>query len=255
MSETKQFKTESKRLLNLMINSIYTNKEIFLRELISNASDAIDKYHYLSLTDEKLEKRNDYHILLEINKDNRTLKIIDNGIGMTYDELNNNLGTIASSGSSEFIKKMKENEEGKTSDIDIIGQFGVGFYSAFMVANKVTVETKSPYSDKAYIFTSTGEDTYTIDESNKESVGTEITLYLREDTEEEKFNQYLDQYEIQQLVKKYSDYVRYPIQMMMTESVPDPINEENKDKEPTYHDETKLVTLNSMIPLWKKKKL
>ena len=214
MSETKQFKTESKRLLNLMINSIYTNKEIFLRELISNASDAIDKYHYLSLTDEKLEKRNDYHILLEINKDNRTLKIIDNGIGMTYDELNNNLGTIASSGSSEFIKKMKENEEGKTSDIDIIGQFGVGFYSAFMVANKVTVETKSPYSDKAYIFTSTGEDTYTIDESNKESVGTEITLYLREDTEEEKFNQYLDQYEIQQLVKKYSDYVRYPIQMI-----------------------------------------
>ena len=188
MSETKQFKTESKRLLNLMINSIYTNKEIFLRELISNASDAIDKYHYLSLTDEKLEKRNDYHTLLEINKDNRTLKIIDNGIGMTYDELNNNLGTIASSGSSEFIKKMKENEEGKTSDIDIIGQFGVGFYSAFMVANKVTVETKSPYSDKAYIFTSTGEDTYTIDESHKESVGTEITLYLREDTEEEKFN-------------------------------------------------------------------
>lgn len=254
MSETKQFKTESKRLLNLMINSIYTNKEIFLRELISNASDAIDKYHYLSLTDEKLEKRNDYHILLEINKENRTLKIIDNGIGMTYDELNNNLGTIASSGSSEFIKKMKENEEGKTSDIDIIGQFGVGFYSAFMVANKVTVETKSPYSDKAYIFTSTGEDTYTIDESNKESVGTEITLYLREDTEEEKFNQYLDQYEIQQLVKKYSDYVRYPIQMMMTESVPDPVSEENKDKEPTYHDETKLVTLNSMIPLWKKNK-
>ena len=254
MSETKQFKTESKRLLNLMINSIYTNKEIFLRELISNASDAIDKYHYLSLTDEKLEKRNDYHILLEINKENRTLKIIDNGIGMTYDELNNNLGTIASSGSSEFIKKMKENEEGKTSDIDIIGQFGVGFYSAFMVANKVTVETKSPYSDKAYIFTSTGEDTYTIDESNKEATGTEITLYLREDTEEEKFNQYLDQYEIQQLVKKYSDYVRYPIQMMMTESVPDPVSEENKDKEPTYHDETKLVTLNSMIPLWKKNK-
>ena len=254
MSETKQFKTESKRLLDLMINSIYTNKEIFLRELISNASDAIDKYHYLSLTDEKLEKRNDYHILLEVNKENRTLRIIDNGIGMTYDELNQNLGTIASSGSSEFIKKMKENEEGTTSDIDIIGQFGVGFYSAFMVANKVTVETKSPYSDKGYIFTSTGEDTYTIDESSKNTTGTEITLYLREDLEEEKYSQYLEQYTITDLVKKYSDYVRYPIQMMVTESVPDPVSEENKDKETTYHDETTLKTLNSMIPLWKKNK-
>ena len=254
MSETKQFKTESKRLLDLMINSIYTNKEIFLRELISNASDAIDKYHYLSLTDEKLEKRNDYRILLEVNKENRTLRIIDNGIGMTYDELNQNLGTIASSGSSEFIKKMKENEEGTTSDIDIIGQFGVGFYSAFMVANKVTVETKSPYSDKGYIFTSTGEDTYTIDESSKNTTGTEITLYLREDLEEEKYSQYLEQYTITDLVKKYSDYVRYPIQMMVTESVPDPVSEENKDKETTYHDETTLKTLNSMIPLWKKNK-
>lgn len=254
MSETKQFKTESKRLLDLMINSIYTNKEIFLRELISNASDAIDKYHYLSLTDEKLEKRNDYHILIEVNKENHTLKIIDNGIGMTYDELNDNLGTIASSGSSEFIKKMKENEEGKTSDIDIIGQFGVGFYSAFMVANKVSVETKSPYSDKAFIFTSSGEDTYTIDESNKSTTGTEITLYLREDTEEEKYSDYLEQYTIKDLVKKYSDYVRYPIQMMITESVPDPVSEENKDKETTYHDETSLQTLNSMIPLWKKNK-
>ena len=252
MSETKHFKTESKRLLDLMINSIYTNKEIFLRELISNASDAIDKYHYLSLTDDKLEKRNDYHILIETNKENKTIKIIDNGIGMTKDELNKNLGTIASSGSSEFIKKMKENEEGKTSDIDIIGQFGVGFYSAFMVASKVTVETKSPYDDKAYIFTSTGEDTYTIDESNKETIGTEITLYLRDDTEEEKYSEYLDQYTIENLVKKYSDYVRYPIQMMVTESVQDPSTDDKK--EPTYHDETKLKTLNSMIPLWKKNK-
>ncbi len=252
MSETKHFKTESKRLLDLMINSIYTNKEIFLRELISNASDAIDKYHYLSLTDDKLEKRSDYHILIETNKENKTIKIIDNGIGMTKDELNKNLGTIASSGSSEFIKKMKENEEGKTSDIDIIGQFGVGFYSAFMVANKVTVETKSPYDDKAYIFTSTGEDTYTIDDSNKETIGTEITLYLRDDTEEEKYSEYLDQYTIENLVKKYSDYVRYPIQMMVTESVQDPSTDDKK--EPTYHDETKLKTLNSMIPLWKKNK-
>ena len=252
MSETRHFKTESKRLLDLMINSIYTNKEIFLRELISNASDAIDKYHYLSLTDDKLEKRSDYHILIETNKENKTIKIIDNGIGMTKDELNKNLGTIASSGSSEFIKKMKENEEGKTSDIDIIGQFGVGFYSAFMVASKVTVETKSPYDDKAYIFTSTGEDTYTIDESNKETIGTEITLYLRDDTEEEKYSEYLDQYTIENLVKKYSDYVRYPIQMMVTESVQDPSTDDKK--EPTYHDETKLKTLNSMIPLWKKNK-
>ncbi len=252
MSETKHFKTESKRLLDLMINSIYTNKEIFLRELISNASDAIDKYHYLSLTDDKLEKRSDYHILIETNKENKTIKIIDNGIGMTKDELNKNLGTIASSGSSEFIKKMKENEEGKTSDIDIIGQFGVGFYSAFMVASKVTVETKSPYDDKAYIFTSTGEDTYTIDDSNKETIGTEITLYLRDDTEEEKYSEYLDQYTIENLVKKYSDYVRYPIQMMVTESVQDPSTDDKK--EPTYHDETKLKTLNSMIPLWKKNK-
>lgn len=252
MSETKHFKTESKRLLDLMINSIYTNKEIFLRELISNASDAIDKYHYLSLTDDKLEKRSDYHILIETNKENKTIKIIDNGIGMTKDELNKNLGTIASSGSSEFIKKMKENEEGKTSDIDIIGQFGVGFYSAFMVASKVTVETKSPYDDKAYIFTSSGEDTYTIDDSNKETIGTEITLYLRDDTEEEKYSEYLDQYTIENLVKKYSDYVRYPIQMMVTESVQDPSTDDKK--EPTYHDETKLKTLNSMIPLWKKNK-
>lgn len=252
MSETKHFKTESKRLLDLMINSIYTNKEIFLRELISNASDAIDKYHYLSLTDDKLEKRSDYHILIETNKENKTIKIIDNGIGMTKDELNKNLGTIASSGSSEFIKKMKENEEGKTSDIDIIGQFGVGFYSAFMVASKVTVETKSPYDDKAYIFTSTGEDTYTIDDSNKETIGTEITLYLKDDTEEEKYSEYLDQYTIENLVKKYSDYVRYPIQMMVTESVQDPSTDDKK--EPTYHDETKLKTLNSMIPLWKKNK-
>ena len=252
MSETKHFKTESKRLLDLMINSIYTNKEIFLRELISNASDAIDKYHYLSLTDDKLEKRSDYHILIETNKENKTIKIIDNGIGMTKDELNKNLGTIASSGSSEFIKKMKENEEGKTSDIDIIGQFGVGFYSAFMVASKVTVETKSPYDDKAYIFTSSGEDTYTIDDSNKETIGTEITLYLRDDTEEEKYSEYLDQYTIENLVKKYSDYVRYPIQMMVTESVQGPSTDDKK--EPTYHDETKLKTLNSMIPLWKKNK-
>ena len=252
MSEVKQFKTESKRLLDLMINSIYTNKEIFLRELISNASDAIDKYHYLSLTDEKITKRNDYQILIETNKELKTIKIIDNGIGMTYEEINNNLGTIASSGSSEFIKKLKENEDNPSNDIDIIGQFGVGFYSAFMVANKVKVETKSPYSDKGYIFESTGEDSYTIDESNKLNNGTEITLYLREDIEEEKYSEFLNQYRIESLVKKYSDYVRYPIQMLVTEDVEDPTTEEGK--EPTYHQETTLKTLNSMIPLWKKNK-
>lgn len=256
MSETRQFKTESKRLLDLMINSIYTNKEIFLRELISNASDAIDKYHYLSLTDERLEKRDDYCIRLETDKDARTIRIIDNGIGMTYDELNENLGTIASSGSAEFLKKMQEKDEGKATDIDIIGQFGVGFYSAFMVASKVTVETKSPFSDKAYLFTSEGEESYTIDSSSKESTGTEITLYLRPDTEEEKFGQFLEEFEVEELVRKYSDYVRYPIQMLVTEEVPDPVKEgeESKDTEPKYHEETKLKTLNSMIPLWKKNK-
>ena len=254
MSKTMKFKTESKRLLDLMINSIYTNKEIFLRELISNASDAIDKYHYLSLTDDKLTKRNDYNIKIELNESARTITIIDNGIGMTYDELNANLGTIASSGSSEFIKKMKENEEGAKNEIDIIGQFGVGFYSAFMVASKVEVKTLSPFSTSAYLFSSTGEDTYTIDECQKEDVGTEITLYLRDDTEEEKYSQFLNQYEIKNLVKKYSDYVRYPIMMLMTESVMDPVDEENKDTAPTYHDETTLQTLNSMIPLWKKNK-
>lgn len=251
MSEIKQFKTESKRLLDLMINSIYTNKEIFLRELISNASDAIDKYHYLSLTDEKLEKKDNYQILIETNNDLKTIKIIDNGIGMTYDEVNNNLGTIASSGSSEFLKKLKENENA-TNEIDIIGQFGVGFYSAFMVANKVKVETKSPYAEKGYIFESAGEDSYSIDESNKQTNGTEITLYLREDTEDEKYSEFLNQYRIESLVKKYSDYVRYPIQMMVTEEVEDPSQEEGK--EPTYHQETSLKTLNSMIPLWKKNK-
>ena len=254
MSKTMKFKTESKRLLDLMINSIYTNKEIFLRELISNASDAIDKYHYLSLTDDKLTKRNDYNIKIELNESTKTITIIDNGIGMTYDELNANLGTIASSGSSEFIKKMKENEEGAKNEIDIIGQFGVGFYSAFMVASKVEVKTLSPFSTSAYLFSSTGEDTYTIDECQKEDVGTEITLYLRDDTEEEKYSQFLNQYEIKNLVKKYSDYVRYPIMMLMTESVMDPVDEENKDTSPTYHDETTLQTLNSMIPLWKKNK-
>ena len=246
MSETKKFKTESKRLLDLMINSIYTNKEIFLRELISNASDAIDKYHYISLNNEQIESRNDYQITIELDKNNRTISIIDNGIGMSKDEINKNLGTIASSGSSEFIKKMKENQEGKTSDIDIIGQFGVGFYSAFMVAKKVDVITKSPFAESAYIFSSTGEDSYSIDETNYLENGTKIILYLRENTDEENYDTYLDQYTIQTLVKKYSDYVRYPIKMLFEDEIE--ISEGN------YQKETTLKTLNSMIPLWKKNK-
>lgn len=251
MRKTKQFKTESKRLLDLMINSIYTNKEIFLRELISNASDAIDKYHYLSLTDEKVPHIDNYRIFIEINKEQRSIKITDNGIGMTFDELTNNLGTIASSGSAEFIKKMQDKDEGKVSDVEIIGQFGVGFYSSFMVASKVTVNTKSPYSEQGYLFSSTGEDSYTIEDSDKTTNGTEITLFLRPDTEEDSYSKYLDSYEISSLVRKYSDYVRYPIQMFVTEQVEDP-KEENKEQ--TYHEETNLKTLNSMIPLWKKNK-
>lgn len=247
MAEVNKFKTESKRLLDLMINSIYTNKEIFLRELISNASDALDKYHYLSLTDDKLEKRNDYRIFLQTDEKARTITISDNGIGMTHDELNSNLGTIASSGSSEFIKKMKEKEDGNALEVDIIGQFGVGFYSAFMVASKVVVETKSPYSEKGYVFTSTGEDEYTIEECDRTECGTSITLYLRENKEEENYDEFLKPYRIEALVKKYSDYVRYPIQMYITKTTYDEKGENPKE-------ETTLTTLNSMVPLWKKPK-
>ncbi len=252
MSERKKFKTESKRLLDLMINSIYTNREIFLRELISNASDAIDKYHYLSLNDEKLVKEDQYHIDLGCDKENRIITVEDNGIGMTYEEINNNLGTIAKSGSSEFMKKLEENSD-DAKNLEIIGQFGVGFYSAFMVASKVIVETKSPYSEKAYRFTSEGSETYVLDEIEKENHGTKITLYLRENTEEENYDNFLSSYEIERLVKKYSDYIRYPIQMWVSKSIPDK-NEKGEIIEGKYHDETNLETFNSMIPLWKKNK-
>lgn len=254
MSEIKEFKTESKRLLDLMINSIYTNQEIFLRELISNASDAIDKYHYLSLTDEKLAKRNDYEINIELDKDNRTIKISDNGIGMTYDELNENLGTIAKSGSLEFLKKMeKAKTDDKDAKVDIIGQFGVGFYSAFMVAKTVVVETKSPYSEKGYRFTSTGTDTYEVEEIEKTTDGTVITLYLRPSTEDNDYDKYLDEYFIRSLVKKYSDYIRYPITMYVTKEMPK-TDEDGKVIEDEYDEVKELETLNSMIPLWKKPK-
>ena len=250
--ETKEFKTESKRLLDLMIHSIYTNKEIFLRELISNASDAIDKYHYLSLSDERLDKGKEFEIRITPNLKDRTISIEDNGIGMTYDEINNNLGTIASSGSAEFIKKMQQAQE-ENKEIDIIGQFGVGFYSAFMVAKNVVVETKSPFSDKAYRFTSTGEDSYTIEEIEKEDNGTKITLFLREDSEEDNYSDFLETYKIESLVKKYSDYIRYPIKMKVTTSVND-VDEEGKEIEDKYHDVVEDKTLNSMLPLWKRNK-
>lgn len=257
MSNVKKFKTETKRLLDLMINSIYTNQEIFLRELISNASDAIDKYHYLSLTDSTISKRNDYEIHLEVNKTERYVKISDNGIGMTYDEVGENLGTIAKSGTLAFAKKLEE--EATNDNPETIGQFGVGFYSAFMVAKKVVVETKSPYSEKGYVFSSTGEESYTIDECDKLTNGTTITLYLKdnvkneEGTTERDFDQFLDEYELQFLVKKYSDYIRYPITLYMTTEVPK-VGADGKNIEGEYDEVRTLTTLNSMIPLWKKNK-
>ena len=257
MSNVKQFKTETKRLLDLMINSIYTNQEIFLRELISNASDAIDKYHYLSLTDDNISKRNDYEIHLEIDKNERILKITDNGIGMTYDEIGENLGTIAKSGTLAFAKKLEE--DSLEENPETIGQFGVGFYSAFMVAKKVVVETKSPYSEKGYVFSSTGEESYTVDECDKVTNGTSITLYLKENVKNDEggidqdFDQFLDEYEIQYLVKKYSDYIRYPITLYMTTEVP-AVDANGKTIEGKYDEIRTLTTLNSMIPLWKKNK-
>ena len=242
MATTKQFKTESKKLLDLMINSIYTHKEIFLRELISNASDAIDKRHYLALTNTDL--MDDYEIIIELNEQERTITIQDNGIGLTEEELINNLGTIARSGSKEFKESLDR------SDIEIIGQFGVGFYSSFMVSDTVTVETKSVQSDKAYKWVSNGTATYTISDSDKETPGTTITLHLRENNEEteENYDEFLREYKIKDLVKKYSDYVRYPIKMDVTKyDTP-----KNENEAPITYKE--LETLNSMIPLWKKSK-
>ena len=242
MAKTKQFKTESKKLLDLMINSIYTHKEIFLRELISNASDAIDKRHYLALTNTDL--MTDYEIFLELDEDARTVTIKDNGVGLTEVELINNLGVIARSGSKEF-KEGLEN-----SDLEIIGQFGVGFYSAFMVSKKVTVITKSVNSEQAYKWTSTGTSSYTISETEKEDAGTTIILDIRDNDleQEENYDEYVREYSIKNLVKKYSDYVRYPIKMDVTKT---DYPENEKDK-PVEYKETEV--LNSMIPLWKKSK-
>lgn len=240
----KQFKAESKRLLDLMINSIYTNKEIFLRELISNASDAIDKLYYKSLTDKsiKVNKKN-LCIKLDIDKENRLLTISDNGIGMTKDELESNLGMIAKSGSLKF----KEENESK-KDIDIIGQFGVGFYSSFMVSDKVEVVSKSYNDNKAYKWASKGVEGYSITETTKDDYGTTITLKIKEDSEEFKYSDFLDSYTIESLIKKYSDYIRYPIKMNVTR------RELKKGSDNEYEDVIKEETLNSMIPLWKKNK-
>ena len=242
--QTKEFKAESKRLLDMMINSIYTHKEIFLREIISNASDAIDKLYFKSLTDTSVGmKKSDFAINIAIDKENRTLTVSDNGIGMTEEDLENNLGTIANSGSFAF---KKDNDLG--DDVDIIGQFGVGFYSTFMVAKEVTVITKAFGSDQAYKWTSDGVEGYTIEECDKpDGVGTTITLKLKDDTDDEKYSTYLDQYQIQSLVKKYSDYIRFPIRMEVEHTH---YNEEGK--EPEVH--KAIETLNSMTPIWKKNK-
>lgn len=253
--ENKQFKAESKRLLDLMINSIYTNKEIFLRELISNASDAIDKLYYRSLTDKNVKvNKDDLYIRVTPNKEARTLTIEDNGCGMNKEELEENLGTIAKSGSLAFKEaaKAKENAE-KDDDVNIIGQFGVGFYSAFMVASKVRVESKCYGAEKAYAWESEGAEGYTIDECDKSNFGTKIILTLKADTDDEKYSDFLAEYKIEELIRKYSDYIRYPIKMKVEHEheVEQPEGEKKEPKfEKVRHDEI----LNSMIPIWKKNK-
>ncbi len=244
----KQFKSESKRLLDLMINSIYTHKEIFLRELISNASDAIDKLCFISLTDDKVGlNRGDFKINITIDKENRVLTIEDNGVGMDKEDLDKNLGTIASSGSYRFKQEIEQSD-----DVDIIGQFGVGFYSAFMVADKVEVYTKKYGADTGFIWTSSGADGYTIKDADKDSAGTVVTLHIKEDTENENYSEFLEQYRISELVKKYSDYIRYPIIMDMTHSK---VKEGTEGTDnPEYESVTEAETLNSMVPIWQRPK-
>ena len=243
MKEKIEFKTETKRLLDMMINSIYTHKEIFLRELISNASDAIDKRHYLSLTNTNLASDN-YEIIIEADKEEKTLSIIDNGVGMTKEELVSHLGTIAKSGSKEFIEQI---EKENTPEVDIIGQFGVGFYSAFMVASKIEVYTKSVNDSQGYLFTSDGLESYEIEEAELDNAGTKIVIYLKENTEDINYDEYLDEFKIKELVKKYSDYVRYPIKTWVTKYDD---NDENEEASSTLE----LETINSMLPIWKKNK-
>ena len=245
--EKKQFKAESQRLLDLMINSIYTHREIFLREIISNASDAIDKLAYTALTDEKVGvARDQFAITITRDKENRTLTVSDNGIGMSKEEMEENLGTIAKSGSLGFKQAMEKKE-----DIDIIGQFGVGFYSAFMVASEVTVISRKYGSDKAYKWVSNGTDGYTIEEAQRENAGTDVIMVLKPDTEEDTYNQYLEEYEIRNLVTKYSDYIHYPIRMEVEKSRK---KEDSPEDKPEYESYKEVVTLNSMVPIWQKNK-
>ena len=245
----KSFKAESKRLLDLMINSIYTNKDIFLREIISNASDAVDKLHYISLTDASVrEKCSDLGIFLAVDKENRTLTVSDNGVGMSEKELEENLGTIAKSGSLAFKKELSESEN--SDGADIIGQFGVGFYSAFMVADKVTVITKKYDSDVAFKWTSEGCDGYTVEECEKTSVGTDIIMHIKDDSPEEKYSQYLEQYTITELISRYSDYIRYPIKMETEKTK----NVATEGEEAKYEKVREVETLNSQVPIWQRSK-
>ncbi|MFA6796757.1 MAG: molecular chaperone HtpG [Bacilli bacterium] len=254
MKEEKEFQTESKQLLNLMVNSIYTDKEIFLREILSNASDAIDKYKYLALTSNGKYPQRDYQINIVVDKKARTIEISDNGIGMTKDDIVNNLGVIAKSGSKEFLEKAArakdKKEENKEEAVNIIGQFGVGFYSAFMVAKKVEVRTKNA-DDKGYLFESDGVSKYTISDIDKKEQGSAVKIFLKNDTDEEKYSDYLETYKIEDLVKKYSDYIRYPIKMDVTTSKPK-LDKDGKPIEGKYEDVVENKTLNSMVPLWKK---
>ena len=244
----KQFKAESKRLLDLMINSIYTHKEIFLREIISNASDAIDKLCYRSLTDENVGlKREDFRITIQTDAEGRTLTVSDNGIGMSEEELENNLGVIASSGTYQFRQEVGKDNE----DVDIIGQFGVGFYSAFMAADRITVVTKKYGEEQAYRWESAGADGYTITPCEKAEVGTDIIMHIKEDGEEEKYSEFLQEYTLRELVKKYSDYIRWPIRMEVTKSRKKEDSPEDKPEYESYREEE---TLNSMVPLWQRKK-
>ena len=257
--EKQQFKAESQRLLDLMINSIYTHREIFLREIISNASDAIDKLAYTALTDDKVGiNRDEFAITITRDPENRVLTVSDNGIGMSKEEMEENLGTIAKSGSLGFKQAMEKNE-----DIDIIGQFGVGFYSAFMVASSVTVISKKYGQDKAWKWVSDGTDGYTIEETTKDAPGTDVIMTLKADTDEDKYSEYLEEYEIRSLIRKYSDYIRYPIKMLVTKSRPveepeeEAVEVEGEEKEykaPKYEEYTELETLNSMVPIWQRAK-
>ena len=241
----KQFKTESKKMLDMMINSVYTHKEIFLRELISNASDAIDKRYFKALTNSSLTPENGYEISVIPDKENRTLTITDNGCGMTNEELENNLGTIAKSGSGEF----KSNSDNANDNIDIIGQFGVGFYSAFMVSDKIEVYSRSVESDTAYKWESSGADGYTVKECEYSETGSKIVLHIKEDTENDKYSDFLEEYTIRNLVKKYSDYIRYPVKTAVTKSRE---IESEGEEQPKYEQYTEIETINSMVPIWHK---